>query len=127
MSQSAFALNNRNNGRAFAYFTYFCSSYCNAVEPQTEITMKKHLIYLLYITFVLIFPTTLMAQSENEKTRVYGKVMDATTKKAIPYVSVRIKNGSSGGSLKRRNTAKRTILPSIWHAGSLTDERTTHL
>ena len=70
----------------------------SSVLPQTGTAMKKNLIYLLYITIALIFPTTLLAQSENEKTRVYGKIVDASTKKAIPYVSVRIKNGSSGGS-----------------------------
>ena len=60
--------------------------------------MKKNIIYLLYILFILILSTTLRAQSAGEKMRIHGKVLDASTKKAIPYVSVRIKNSASGSS-----------------------------
>ena len=61
--------------------------------------MRKSLYYLLYIIiYILIFPTTLQAQSEIEKIRIHGKITDASTKKSIPYVSVRIKNSSNGGS-----------------------------
>ena len=60
--------------------------------------MKKSILYLLYILLALIFPSTLAAQSESESIRVHGKIIDATTKKAIPYVSVKIKNSSNGSS-----------------------------
>ncbi len=60
--------------------------------------MKKSILYLLYILLALIFPNTLAAQSESESIRVHGKIIDATTKKAIPYVSVKIKNSSNGSS-----------------------------
>ncbi len=61
--------------------------------------MKKSLIYLLYIiTAFLALPTTLPAQAPGEKSRIYGKIVDASTKKSIPYVSVRIKNSANGGS-----------------------------
>ena len=38
------------------------------------------------------------AQSEDERIKVHGKITDASTKKAIPYVSVRIKNSANGSS-----------------------------
>ena len=66
--------------------------------------MKKSIKYLLYITILLIFPTTLLAQSEDEKVRIHGKVLDASTKKAIPYVSIRIKNSANGGSSDSNGT-----------------------
>ena len=60
--------------------------------------MKKSLIYLLYIIFILIVPMAMHAQSEDERIKVHGKITDASTKKAIPYVSVRIKNSANGSS-----------------------------
>ena len=60
--------------------------------------MKKSILYLLYILLILILPTTLAAQSEDEKMRIHGKITDAYTKKAIPYVSVKIKNSPNGSS-----------------------------
>ena len=66
--------------------------------------MKKSIIYLLYILLLLLIPTTLQAQGEDEKTRIHGKVIDASTKKAVPYVSVRIKNSVNGGSSDSNGT-----------------------
>ncbi|MBR4968254.1 MAG: carboxypeptidase-like regulatory domain-containing protein [Bacteroidaceae bacterium] len=60
--------------------------------------MRKNLIYLLYILFALLFPTILQAQQAGEKIRIHGKIFDASTKKTIPYVSVRIKNSINGSS-----------------------------
>ena len=40
----------------------------------------------------------MLAQGENGKMRIHGKISDASTRKSIPYVSVRIKNSSNGGS-----------------------------
>ena len=60
--------------------------------------MRKNLIYLLYILFALLFPTSLQAQQAGEKIRIHGKIFDASTKKTIPYVSVRIKNSINGSS-----------------------------
>ena len=60
--------------------------------------IRRSLIYLIYIIITLAFPTTLFAQDVDGKTRVHGKIIDSSTKKAIPYVSVRIKNSSSGSS-----------------------------
>ena len=60
--------------------------------------IRRSLIYLIYIIITLAFPTTLLAQDVDGKTRVHGKIIDSSTKKAIPYVSVRIKNSSSGSS-----------------------------
>ncbi len=58
--------------------------------------MKKRTLLLLYILLLLIFPTTLLAQDVKEKIRIHGKTIDSSTKKAIPYTSLRIKNTSSG-------------------------------
>ena len=60
--------------------------------------MRKNLIYLLYILFALLFPASLQAQQAGEKIRINGKIFDASTKKTIPYVSVRIKNSINGSS-----------------------------
>ena len=60
--------------------------------------MKKSTLYLLYIIILLVFPTTLLAQDAKEKTRIHGKTIDSSTKKAIPYASIRIKNTSNGSS-----------------------------
>ena len=60
--------------------------------------MIKNFIYLLYILFALLFPTSLQAQQAGEKIRIHGKIFDASTKKTIPYVSVRIKNSINGSS-----------------------------
>ena len=60
--------------------------------------MKKSLLYLLYIISILIVPMAMHAQSEDERIKVHGKITDASTKKAIPYVSVRIKNSANGSS-----------------------------
>ena len=59
---------------------------------------KKSLIYLIYIIITLLCPTALQAQDSNGKIRVHGKIVDSTTQKAIPYVSVRLKDGSNGSS-----------------------------
>ncbi|MBO7193762.1 MAG: carboxypeptidase-like regulatory domain-containing protein [Bacteroidaceae bacterium] len=60
--------------------------------------MRKNLIHLLYILFALLFPASLQAQQAGEKIRIHGKIFDASTKKTIPYVSVRIKNSINGSS-----------------------------
>ena len=60
--------------------------------------MRKNLIYLLYILFALLLPACLQAQQAGEKIRIHGKIFDASTKKTIPYVSVRIKNSINGSS-----------------------------
>ena len=60
--------------------------------------MRKNLIYLLYILFALLLPASLQAQQAGEKIRIHGKIFDASTKKTIPYVSVRIKNSINGSS-----------------------------
>ena len=60
--------------------------------------MKRRVVYLLYILAILILPATLSAQGADEKIRIHGKILDASTKKAIPYVSIRIKNPANGGS-----------------------------
>ena len=59
---------------------------------------RKSLIYLIYIIITLTFPTALQAQDSNGKIRVHGKIVDSSTQKAIPYVSVRLKDGSNGSS-----------------------------
>ena len=59
---------------------------------------RRSLIYLIYIIITLAFPTTLQAQDVDGKIRVHGKIVDSSTQKAIPYVSVRMKDGSGGGS-----------------------------
>ena len=59
--------------------------------------MKKSTLYLLYIIIILlVFPTTLVAQDVREKIRIHGKTIDSSTKKAIPYASLRVKNTSNG-------------------------------
>ncbi len=59
---------------------------------------RRSLIYLIYIIITLALPTTLQAQDVDGKIRVHGKIVDSSTQKAIPYVSVRMKNGSGGSS-----------------------------
>ena len=59
---------------------------------------RKSLIYLIYIIITLTLPTTLLAQDSNGKIRVHGKIIDSSTQKAIPYVSVRVKGGNGGSS-----------------------------
>ena len=61
-------------------------------------TIIKKLIHLLYISIILILPGILQAQDAVEKIRIHGKILDASTQKAIPYVSVRIKNTANGSS-----------------------------
>lgn len=60
--------------------------------------MRDSIVYLIYIISLLFLPTTLRAQDGREKTRIYGKAIDISTKKAIPYASVKIKNTSNGCS-----------------------------
>lgn len=60
--------------------------------------MKTRHIYHIYIVFLLMISTTLFAQETGERTRIYGKIYDATTKEALPYTSVRIRNTTNGCS-----------------------------
>lgn len=93
---------NRNIEQSIAYFCVllqlrFIKKH-SSVLPQTGTVMKKSFIYLIYIVITLTLSTTLQAQSVNEKIRVHGKIVDASTKKGIPYVSIRVKHCSNGGS-----------------------------
>lgn len=53
-----------------------------------------HYIYILILSFISV---SALAQSEN-KVRIHGRVMDSSTKEALPYVSVRISRSTLGCS-----------------------------
>ena len=58
---------------------------------------RKTTIYIFCIlTLVALLPTQLLAQGE--KTRIYGKITDASSKEPLPYASVRINRTSTGCS-----------------------------
>ena len=58
--------------------------------------MKKSTLYILYILTLLVFPATLWGQEVKRSIRIHGKTIDSSTKKALPYASVRLKRGSIG-------------------------------
>lgn len=58
--------------------------------------MKSY--HYIYILLFLLLPTTLFSQEKGERVRIYGYISDASTKEALPYTSVRIKNTTSGCS-----------------------------
>ena len=61
--------------------------------------IRNRLTYLyIYIMSIIIFPTTLLAQSSGENTRIYGKIKDAASKKPLSYVSIRIKGTGYGST-----------------------------
>ena len=59
--------------------------------------MKNTYIYIIAIAAMLTC-TTLWAQDATDRIRIYGKITDASTKEAMPYTSVRIRNTSNGCS-----------------------------
>lgn len=60
--------------------------------------MNKIFTYIVVFVAIMVFPANLSAQSPGEKTRVYGKVLDASNGKGLPYASVRIQGTLSGSS-----------------------------
>ena len=60
--------------------------------------MRLSYLYIYILTLFALLPTTLPAQGNKEKVRVYGKITDAATNESMPYTSVRIRNTSNGCS-----------------------------
>lgn len=50
------------------------------------------------MVLLLLIPTTLFSQEVVEKVRIYGKISDASSKEALPYTSVRVRNTTNGCS-----------------------------
>lgn len=60
--------------------------------------MRVLLIYI-YIAILSFIPSCFItAQEVSERIHIYGNITDASTKEALPYASVRIKNSSKGCS-----------------------------
>lgn len=57
--------------------------------------MKKNFIYIFAILLTLIAPLRVAGQEEN-RIRLYGKVTDAETKEALPYILIRISGTTKG-------------------------------
>ena len=60
--------------------------------------IKKSLIYLIIIAAAILPTITLLAQSTTTRVRIYGRTLDISTNKGVPYASIRIKNTSNGCS-----------------------------
>jgi hypothetical protein len=60
--------------------------------------MKNFYIYIYIIIGTLIFSTEMTAQVMGERVRIHGKTIDASTKKTLPYTSIRIMKTSNGCS-----------------------------
>ena len=60
--------------------------------------MKNFYIYIYIIIGTLIFSTEMAAQVMGERVRIHGKTIDASTKKTLPYTSIRIMKTSNGCS-----------------------------
>lgn len=58
---------------------------------------SKSIIHYIYILALSLTAATAFAQSDS-KARVYGRVMDSSTKEPLPYVSVRISRSTLGCS-----------------------------
>ena len=59
--------------------------------------MRTFLLYI-YILLLLLAPSTALSQEAGEKVRIYGKISDSSTKEALPYTSVRVRNTTNGCS-----------------------------
>ena len=60
--------------------------------------MRFILIYI-YIALLSFLPSCFTkAQEAGERIHIYGNITDASTKEALPYASIRIKNSSKGCS-----------------------------
>ena len=57
----------------------------------------RGVIHYIYILILSLISVSALAQSEN-KVRIHGRVMDSSTKEALPYVSVRISRSTLGCS-----------------------------
>ncbi len=57
----------------------------------------KSAIHYIYILSLCLIACTAAAQS-NTKTRIHGRILDASTKEALPYVSIRISRSTLGCS-----------------------------
>lgn len=62
----------------------------------TESKKMRHTY--LYILLSLFSVTAIFSQNATDRIRIYGKITDASTKEALPYTSVRIRNTSNGCS-----------------------------
>ena len=60
--------------------------------------MKSTLIHIYIAIILTLLCSPILAQSDKGNIRIYGKIIDATTKEELPYTSVRIKNTSNGCS-----------------------------
>ncbi|MBR6647780.1 MAG: carboxypeptidase-like regulatory domain-containing protein, partial [Bacteroidaceae bacterium] len=58
--------------------------------------MKRHIHYIYTLLLLLIFITGSTAQTATSQIRIFGKVIDADTKEALPYASVRINKTTLG-------------------------------
>ncbi len=54
--------------------------------------------HIYIIATLLLYPFTLMAQTDSDKIRIYGSIKDAATNESLPYASIRIRKTTNGCS-----------------------------
>ncbi len=74
--------------------------------PQTNLAMMNIKFLSLFLPLSIFFATTVLAQTTGSSVTLYGKMQDAQTKTALPYLSLVLK----------------TEKDSAFTAGTLTDE-----